>query len=317
MSSKEADGFRKILDVTSQIEKDYHVDSTANAPTEDTTPVTSISPKSVNKLHRSNSVRKKSQTSEREEHRSPWPSEYDTPTSNTTGHSGSADIDPSNSISYGVGGEYGSRDDFRTLSISTHHNGYPNGNDGLPDGLTPVSVVSSGRMPEQSPGSLIHKEDAAAELLALRYLPAQSGRPTALFENPPPAEEAMVFAMDVIAPSGLHETPMIESRMFEDQDGIFLPGSAYQELHSTLRDHLIFTARSTAPTRTATPEHVDPGLRPLRPGVDHRPDSDPDLVKTTKSAHVTPEREFFLWRTWIDEIAPWVGSRPKVWHGHF
>jgi hypothetical protein len=39
-------------------------------------------------------------------------------------------------------------------------------------------------------------------------------------------------------------------------DGIFLPGSTYQELHRTLRNHVFHTARSKPPNRHRSPERV-------------------------------------------------------------
>lgn len=107
--------------------------------------------------------------------------------------------------------------------------------------------------------SPIHTENAAADLLALRYMPSQ------LSQTQPIAIEmaGMRRASDMLPPIRTSdvehvELPMLDPQLFDNSDpqvdGIFLPGSAYQELHSTLRDHLIYTARSNAPTRHGTPE---------------------------------------------------------------
>jgi hypothetical protein len=39
-------------------------------------------------------------------------------------------------------------------------------------------------------------------------------------------------------------------------DDIFLPGSTYQELHKTLRNHVFHTARSNPPSRHRSPKRV-------------------------------------------------------------
>jgi hypothetical protein len=105
------------------------------------------------------------------------------------------------------------------------------------------------------------------------------------------------------------------------EDGIFLPGTAYHELHSTLRQHLIQEVRSNGPTRPATPRSED-----------DRPASDVDgdnshvkslgrgLEKTTVSTDIeqpilSKEEECELWRNWFDEVAPWLDKFDI--HRHF
>ncbi|XWW96095.1 hypothetical protein V2A60_004065 [Cordyceps javanica] len=90
-------------------------------------------------------------------------------------------------------------------------------------------------------------------------------------------------------------------------DGVFLPGSAYHELHSTLRSRLIQEVMSTAPSRQDTPA-ADLG--------DNESDA-PDLSKSfqtsdsmspghNQSRILSKEVECRLWRNWFDEIAPWL-----------
>jgi hypothetical protein len=181
-------------------------------------------------------------------------------------------------------------------------------------GLTPQSLVERNPIPSLSlTRSRTHTEDAAAELLALRYLPAQISQRQSVPEGPsdqvimPPPPNMAGF-------SDLQEQPSLDQHMFDDQDGIFLPGSAYQELHSTLRDHLIYTARSNAPTRHGTPEPQQPDMGffervPAKMTVDgaiDRTESDPESSRSSKAPEITPQREYVLWKTWIDEVAPWV-----------
>ncbi|KAK6611032.1 sugar transporter Stl1 [Botrytis cinerea] len=86
-------------------------------------------------------------------------------------------------------------------------------------------------------------EGAASDLLALRYL-QQSKPATAVSQvsRPPPDIRSNL--------TDINQAQMLEHGVFDNhQDGIFLPGSEFQEFHSTLRDHLIYTARSNCPTR--------------------------------------------------------------------
>ncbi|CAK4033240.1 C6 transcription factor [Lecanosticta acicola] len=85
------------------------------------------------------------------------------------------------------------------------------------------------------------------------------------------------------------------------EDGIFLPGSQYQELHATLRSRLIDTARSTAPSRIGSPEIPD-----VRPSL-HRSDSaESDDEESRRLAQLSAEQEYALWQNYIDEVAPWM-----------
>ncbi|OTB05535.1 hypothetical protein M426DRAFT_56747 [Hypoxylon sp. CI-4A] len=105
---------------------------------------------------------------------------------------------------------------------------------------------------------------------------------------------------------------------YEDalQDGLFVPGSAYFESHSALRNHTFRAARSVAPTRQATPrpctsEGVDrvSGITPLHPS--------PELSHLAEFRGITPHEEYELWKNWIDEIAPWLDKFDSRSHfGH-
>lgn len=99
-------------------------------------------------------------------------------------------------------------------------------------------------------------------------------------------------------------------------DGIFLPGSAYLEFHSTLRNHTFQAARSTFPSRCGTPErpptrHVqdNEGQSDL-PGDEEtegsREGTAVSAVPTPSFVELTQQQEFELWKNWVDEIAPWV-----------
>lgn len=169
------------------------------------------------------------------------------------------------------------------------------------------SMLQSPEMPMSSPRSFDLIHSAAARLLDLgstrsAVLPVTDTNEDTVIQVDFPTEEQT-----------LNSSPA--------SDGIFLPGSAYLEFHSTLRNHTFQAARSTLPSRCATPERP-----PTRYGQDHGqeqselPDDeeqDTSREGTAISAGPTPsyvdltqQQELELWKNWIDEIAPWVRTEP-------
>jgi hypothetical protein len=189
--------------------------------------------------------------------------------------------------------------------------------DGL--GFTPRSLSDGTSLARiTSAKSTALTESAAADLLSLRYLSSQTA------QNPTPNsvhEDRESLEIHLDTPVTTFQTeyngdPSLGSNLFGERDGIFLPGSAYQELHSTLRNHLISTARSNVPTRSGTPENQQPDVtfferyaaRLNTDGSDLRTESDPESLRSSKPPEISPSREYVLWKTWIDEVAPWVCS---------
>ncbi|UNI19272.1 hypothetical protein JDV02_005466 [Purpureocillium takamizusanense] len=104
--------------------------------------------------------------------------------------------------------------------------------------------------------------------------------------------------LQVITPDGTSST----------EDGIFLPGSAYHELHSTLRSHLIHEVKSNAPTRQATPRlELDDhdGSSQDQGKVPECPLELPASVVEVPSL-LSKEDECVLWRNWFDTVSPWL-----------
>ncbi|KAL0930613.1 uncharacterized protein CTRU02_214688 [Colletotrichum truncatum] len=96
------------------------------------------------------------------------------------------------------------------------------------------------------------------------------------------------------------------------EDGIFLPGSAYHELHSTLRNHLIQEVRSNGPTRPASPAS---GQNSRRRSVDASSgetssgealDAGGELSSDHEPPFLPLDEECALWKNWVDEISPWL-----------
>jgi hypothetical protein len=182
---------------------------------------------------------------------------------------------------------------------------YTEGQSRFPVTMTAQTIVST----HDSSNSQINTEDAAADLLALRYLPLQQTS-SRVETNPRDMMPPPINATILTHVSQPHDS---EQRDFNGQsDGIFLPGSAFREFHSTLRDHLIYTARSNAPTRHGTPEPTQLDVRfsdrlALRAdGFVNRVELEPRAGRVSEALEITPQREYILWKTWIGELAPWV-----------
>jgi hypothetical protein len=183
----------------------------------------------------------------------------------------------------------------------------------LSDGTSLARITSS--------KSTALTESAAADLLALRYLSSHTAQnPT---PNSVPGDQEPLMELDTPVPTfqtEYDEDPSLGSDPFGERDGIFLPGSAYQELHSTLRNHLISTARSNVATRSGTPENQQPDVTFLEryaarlntDGPDLRTESNPESLRSSKPPEISPGREYVLWKTWIDEVAPWVCFTPEI-----
>lgn len=146
-----------------------------------------------------------------------------------------------------------------------------------------------------SPNANRHADSAVASLLYL----SQGGQPT---------DTMAVDSVNMDLGNGYGPIQGFTPEGLED--GIFLPGSAYHEWHSTLRNHLIQEVKSNAPTRAATPllepdrDHLDSDAAgPEIPRSHHHID---DAASDSELAFISKIDECKLWRNWFDEIAPWL-----------
>jgi hypothetical protein len=113
------------------------------------------------------------------------------------------------------------------------------------------------------------------------------------------------------------ETAGISPEQLFADDGIFLPGSAYLQVHSVLRNHIFDTARSSYPSRWPTPSPACDADEVPEAAVQQQASNAPNAAQTelaSQSSDTTPryieltkEEEYVLWKNWVDEIAPWVG----------
>lgn len=193
----------------------------------------------------------------------------------------------------------------RHKTNDSHHPGCSN------DRTQTIQLIEDGLAASlQFGGSNTHARDAAAELLALRHLPPQPSQREYMADvsNAASQPSAISPSSSLALPPDFDEHQLLDKNIFQGADGIFHPGSAYRELHSTLRDHLIYTAWSNAPSRSGTPEQQEPriGLLIRDDGDEDGIESEPESGRSSKPTEVTPQREYILWKTWIDEVAPWV-----------
>lgn len=175
------------------------------------------------------------------------------------------------------------------------------------------SLVTEDASPAGAATSQRQTESAVANLLYL----SQSGQQPPTVDAPLPAHLGAV-PMDLITDFIDHQIQAFTpDGAFED--GIFLPGSAYHELHSTLRNHLIQEVRSNAPTRPGTPRLEVDGPQEDAATVDEDLDeslhASDDLPPTgVEPPMLTKDEECILWRNWFDEIAPWLDKFDKAAH---
>jgi len=122
-----------------------------------------------------------------------------------------------------------------------------------------------------------------------------------------------------VAEGNIPEVTAISPEQLFADDGIFLPGSTYLELHSALRNHIFDTARSTYTSRRSTPDNeacdaanvevaeLRPQLSTITAPVTGGPANSAESSSTTPTfIDLTKQEEYLLWKNWVDEIAPWV-----------
>lgn len=202
-----------------------------------------------------------------------------------------------------------------------------------------------------SPASLRHTENAVANLILLSQ--GGPGRATTAAADHPVNVHAPFGTVpaDMVADYYLHgqQHQQQQQQTFTpegpSEDGVFLPGSAYHELHSTLRNHLIQEVRSDAASPDSRGEGVSedgdaqvvslerptgkvvPGLSEQQNQHHHQQQQQQGYYyqqqnqyqaqhhsqhqhyqhqNQTMAAPMGSEDETALWRNWFDEIAPWL-----------
>ncbi|KAI5462840.1 Dak1 domain-containing protein, partial [Mariannaea sp. PMI_226] len=187
-------------------------------------------------------------------------------------------------------------------------------------------------IPNASPASRRQTESAVANLLYL----SQSGQANlhAHIHAQPHVQPHVDIdpalqqvTMDPISLEMMNEYSYMEQMQAftpegSSEDGIFLPGSAYHELHSTLRNHLIQETRSNAPTRSTTPRydihsHNGHDVSVIRDEFVESvtvPDFQTLAIPVSAPTLLSEENECALWKNYFDEIAPWLDKFDRDRH---
>jgi len=165
--------------------------------------------------------------------------------------------------------------------------------DYIVDGPEPVSQTDKdcdkSRLGQPEESEVIEKEPSFESLLPMFNIPQQTPRPSTTEVVPTLGGNAFLNTA----------SPHISDTSFED--GIFLPGSQYLELHAELRSRLFDTAQSVEPSRRGSPVPSVP-LDQTSLALDNSvAEEDPRRL-----AQLSPEQEYTLWQVYITEVAPWI-----------
>ncbi|KAK2760409.1 hypothetical protein FQN54_002479 [Arachnomyces sp. PD_36] len=150
---------------------------------------------------------------------------------------------------------------------------------------------------------LTHPDFAVAELMALRYFPTRpSDTHVSHIEDNSP-QNPIIETTEPFTP------PLPQPDLLDEQlnlpDDIFLPGSAYEALHTTLRNRQLYTAQSCAPSRQQTPTSVL-NVRSLVNDTADEVVQEADPLRSGKLSELTPYREYVLWQNYLEEICSWL-----------
>ncbi|KAJ5833371.1 hypothetical protein N7474_001682 [Penicillium riverlandense] len=106
---------------------------------------------------------------------------------------------------------------------------------------------------------------------------------------------------------------LFDNSVFSDPadfvNDVFLPGTAYEALHTTLRNRQLWTARLDVPSRRSSPDSVPFIHTPeASTGVSSvaRTETDACRSGTDRLFKLSPQREHVLWQNYLTEICSWL-----------
>ncbi|KAK1144278.1 hypothetical protein N8T08_005691 [Aspergillus melleus] len=175
-----------------------------------------------------------------------------------------------------------------------------------PHSLSDTTPLDDAPVPSTQHQPYLHSspEYVVDELGALRHLPpGATGHSFAASSGPDP--------YPTIA------SPLFDHSVFSDPanftNDVFLPGSAYEALHTALRNRQLWTARPDIPSRGGSPDgfggvaaSADQMMDDVRSGPGHGPG---------RYFALSPERENVLWQNYLNEICLWLDMFDN--HRHF
>lgn len=174
--------------------------------------------------------------------------------------------------------------------------------------FSPSNIIAQGTPDSGMTSHSRMTEHAAAHLLSLR--------------NPDQHVPMEMTAHNNTSYPVVGTLPIYDSGMNDVvfDDGIFLPGSTYKELHTTLRNHIFNTARSGAPSRQSSPPYAagHEGEQNLQQNfVVAATDllkGNGSCIRSSKAPDLTQQEEYELWKNFIDEVAPWLDKFDNQCH---
>lgn len=181
------------------------------------------------------------------------------------------------------------------------HNSPVNGNDALPATPAPPTATATATATTTAPAPTPPLDHSPSHHLDFtNHSPSSSHDSHVSYLSSPDF-------MGLISHSSFSEgypaamaSPLFDHGVFSDPANVanidvFVPGSAYEALHTALRNRQLWTARPDIPSRGSTPDIV-PGVAPndtrARPG---------------RGFTLSLEREIILWQNYLNEICTWVG----------
>lgn len=115
-------------------------------------------------------------------------------------------------------------------------------------------------------------------------------------------------------------SPLFDNSVFSDPadltNDVFLPGSTYEALHTTLRNRQLWTARPDGPSRASSRGSYAHARTPTGFSDSdslNRAEREP---KTGRFFQLSIEREHILWQNYLTEICSWVGSQRLQFKTH-
>lgn len=130
--------------------------------------------------------------------------------------------------------------------------------------------------------------------------------------------------MNLISHSSFSDTypaissPLFDHGVFSDPgnvaNDIFVPGSAYEALHTALRNRQLWTARSDIPSRGSSPDYetiTGVGVTSTNANATDTRYKDAQThtqaqARPGRGFALSPEREILLWQNYLNEICIWV-----------
>ncbi|KAF3386672.1 hypothetical protein F1880_000719 [Penicillium rolfsii] len=105
-------------------------------------------------------------------------------------------------------------------------------------------------------------------------------------------------------------SPLFANSVFSDPgdltNDVFLPGSTYEALHTTLRNRQLWTARPDRPSRTSSRDSISHARTQTAysdSGSFTRTEREPRTGRVFELSH---EREHILWQNYLNEICSWL-----------